>query len=70
MGGLCVDVLAFMGIVTIHAKLGWFGGEHGTGVMEYSPALIASLITIAAADRDANSVHGTRSTQSEPRQAQ
>jgi hypothetical protein len=37
--------------------------------MEYSLALIVSLITIAAADRDANSVHSTRSTQSEPRQA-
>lgn len=44
--------VAFMGIVVIHARLGWFVGEHGTGGVEYSLALIVSLITIAAADRD------------------
>jgi len=46
---LFIDV---MGIVLIHAKLGWFVGEHGTGGVEYSLALIVSLIMIAAADRD------------------
>jgi len=51
--------IAVMGIVIIHAQLGWFVGEHGTGGAEYSLALIVSLITIAAADRDA-SLHATR----------
>lgn len=46
--------IAVMGIVIIHAQLGWFVGEHGTGGVEYSLALIVSLITIAAADRDAS----------------
>ena len=46
--------IAAMGIVIIHAQLGWFVGEHGTGGMEYSVALIVSLITIAAADGDAS----------------
>lgn len=40
-----------MGIVIIHAQLGWFVGEHGTGGVEYSLALLVSLLTIAAADR-------------------
>ena len=39
-----------MGIIIIHAPLGWFVGEHGTGGVEYSIALAASLITIAAAE--------------------
>jgi putative oxidoreductase len=52
-------LIAVMGIVIIHARLGWFVGEHGTGGMEYSLALIVSLITIAAADRDA-SPHAAR----------
>jgi putative oxidoreductase len=46
--------IAFMGIVIIHAQLGWFVGEHGTGGVEYSLALIVSLVTIAAADRHAS----------------
>lgn len=40
-----------MGIVIIHAQLGWFVGEHGTGGVEYSLALFVSLLTIAAAAR-------------------
>ena len=44
---LFIDV---MGIIVIHAPLGWFVGEHGTGGVEYSLALAVSLITIAAAE--------------------
>jgi putative oxidoreductase len=50
----CALGLAFidvMGIIIIHAKLGWFVGEHGTGGVEYSLSLLAALIVIAAADR-------------------
>lgn len=45
--------IAVMGIVIIHAQLGWFVGEHGTGGVEYSLALTVALITVAAADRQA-----------------
>jgi putative oxidoreductase len=45
--------IAAMGIVIIHAQLGWFVGEHGTGGMEYSLSLMVSLLVIAAADNDA-----------------
>lgn len=38
------------GIVLIHARLGWFVGEHGTGGSEYSVALIVLLLLIAAED--------------------
>jgi len=51
-GGLFFIVL--MGIVLIHARLGWFVGEHGTGGVEYSLALMAALLVIAAADREAS----------------
>jgi len=43
--------IASMGIVLIHAQFGWFVGEHGTGGMEYSVALIVALLAIASADR-------------------
>ena len=42
--------IVFGGIVLIHARLGWFVGEHGTGGSEYSVALIVLLILIAAED--------------------
>jgi putative oxidoreductase len=42
--------IAAGGIVLIHAKLGWFVGEHGTGGMEYSVALLVLLLLIAAQD--------------------
>ena len=45
--------IAFGGIVLIHAKLGWFVGEHGTGGSEYSVCLLLCLLVIAAADRHA-----------------
>ncbi len=40
-----------VGIAIIHAKLGWWVGEHGTGGMEYSVALIAALLVIGARDK-------------------
>lgn len=44
------------GIVLIHWHLGWFVGEHGTGGMEYSVALIVLLILVAAYDRDRQTI--------------
>jgi putative oxidoreductase len=44
--------IAAGGIVLIHAKLGWFVGEHGTGGSEYSVCLILCLLVIAAADAE------------------
>ena len=44
--------VAIGGIVLIHARIGWFVGEHGTGGSEYSVALIVMLLVLAAADRD------------------
>jgi putative oxidoreductase len=41
-----------MGIVLIHFQLGWFVGEHGTGGMEYSFALIVGLLVLWAHDVD------------------
>lgn len=35
-----------MGIILIHAKLGWFVGEHGTGGMEFSVLLISGLAVL------------------------
>jgi putative oxidoreductase len=45
--------IAAMGIVIIHAQLGWFVGEHGVGGMEYSLCLMVSLLVIAAFDAQA-----------------
>jgi putative oxidoreductase len=44
--------IAAGGIVLIHWHLGWFVGEHGTGGMEYSVALIVLLLLIMADDHD------------------
>ncbi len=44
--------IAAMGIVIIHAQLGWFVGEHGTGGMEYSLCLMVSLLVVAAYDAE------------------
>ena len=44
--------IAAMGIVIIHAGLGWFVGEHGTGGMEYSLCLMVSLLVVAAFDAE------------------
>ena len=46
--GLAVIVL--VGIGLIHRHNGWFVGEHGTGGSEYSVALLAMLLVIAAND--------------------
>lgn len=43
-------LIAAMGIVIIHWRHGWFVGEHGTGGMEYSVALLAALCVVAAGD--------------------
>lgn len=42
--------IVVMGIVIIHRHLGWFVGEHGTGGMEFSMLLVASLLVLAATD--------------------
>lgn len=41
-------ILLIVGIVLIHASLGWFVGEHGTGGSEYSFILIMALLVIAS----------------------
>jgi putative oxidoreductase len=43
--------IAAGGIVLIHAKLGWFVGEFNTGGSEYSVALMAMLLVVAAGYR-------------------
>lgn len=45
-------LLLITGIVLIHASLGWFVGEHGTGGSEYSVVLIAALFVIAAGKKE------------------
>jgi putative oxidoreductase len=42
--------IAFVGIILIHYRQGWFVGEHGTGGSEYSVALMVLLLIIACAD--------------------
>lgn len=42
--------IALGGIVLIHARLGWFVGEHGVGGMEYSVSLLVSLLVLLAAE--------------------
>lgn len=42
-------LIVAMGIVLIHARLGWFVGEHGTGGAEFSVLLITSLIVLRTA---------------------
>lgn len=43
-------VIAAVGIVIIHRHNGWFVGEHGVGGSEYSVALLAMLLVVAAHD--------------------
>lgn len=43
-------VMLIAGIALIHASLGWFVGEHGTGGSEYSFILIMALLVIAASE--------------------
>lgn len=42
-------IMLLVGIILIHASLGWFVGEHGTGGSEYSFILIVALIVSASA---------------------
>ena len=44
--------IALGGIVIIHWTNGWFVGEHGTGGMEYSVALLVALLVVATADTE------------------
>lgn len=39
-------LMLLIGIILIHAQLGWFVGEHGTGGVEYSFILIIALFVI------------------------
>lgn len=50
--------IALGGIVLIHARIGWFVGEHGTGGSEYSVALLAMLCVIMANDQPRENVVG------------
>lgn len=43
-------VIVAVGIWLIHRHAGWFVGEHGLGGSEYSVALLAMLLVIAAKD--------------------
>jgi len=43
-------VIAATGIWLIHRHSGWFVGEHGVGGSEYSVALLAMLLVVAAND--------------------
>ena len=43
-------VIAAVGIYLIHRHNGWFVGEHGIGGSEYSVALLAMLLVVAAQD--------------------
>lgn len=47
-GGFLIILL--IGILLIHARQGWFVGEHGTGGSEYSIILMAALLVLAAND--------------------
>lgn len=47
-------LLLVIGIVLIHASLGWFVGEHGTGGCEYSFILIIAFMVIATFDQNQN----------------
>ena len=44
-------LMLVIGIILIHASLGWFVGEHGTGGSEYSFILIIAFLVVAANDR-------------------
>jgi putative oxidoreductase len=44
--------ISFGGILTIHARLGWFVGEWGEGGCEYSVALCVMCLLLASMDRE------------------
>jgi putative oxidoreductase len=43
-------VMLIAGIIIIHAPIGWFAGEHGTGGTEYSFILIVALLAVATSE--------------------
>ena len=49
-----------VGIWLIHRHNGWFVGEHGTGGSEYSVALLAMLLVIAAQDASSRQARATK----------
>ncbi len=51
--------IALGGVILIHAHLGWFVGEHGTGGSEYSVALMVMLLVLAAHDARKSPVETT-----------
>ena len=57
-------LIVAVGIGLIHRHNGWFVGEHGTGGSEYSVALLAMLLVLAA--WDAEQSRQRRSTASSP----
>ena len=44
---LALGTIALGGMLLIHWRFGWFVGEHGTGGVEYSVALLLLLFLIA-----------------------
>ncbi|MCV2422093.1 DoxX family protein [Paucibacter sp. DJ2R-2] len=50
LGLFCISAT---GIVFIHLRLGWFVGEFGNGGAEFSVALCAICLVVAAFDREA-----------------
>jgi putative oxidoreductase len=49
-GAAVLAAILIAGIPLVHVRNGWFVGEHGVGGSEYSVALLAALLVIAAAD--------------------
>ena len=50
--GAGLAIIVLVGIALIHANLGWFVGEHGTGGMEFSWLLGFALLVLAANDHE------------------
>jgi len=57
-------VIVAVGIWLIHRHNGWFVGEHGVGGSEYSVALLAMLLVVAA--HDASRTARARSNEEAP----
>ena len=59
-------VIVAVGIWLIHRHNGWFVGEHGTGGSEYSVALLAMLLVIAAHDAARHADDSSRANETDP----
>lgn len=59
-------VIVAVGIALIHRHNGWFVGEHGVGGSEYSVALLAMLLVVAAHDAARHSGGSSRTNEVEP----